>query len=485
MLAVGERATRILQQMPQVVSVALHAGHAELSNEHAGMNKAEMDVTLTPEGGEDASLQGRILAAVRGAPGVRWTANTFLVERIHETLSGQTAPVVITVYGSSLPELDGDADGIAKALQKIPGANGVTIAAPPGRPEVSVVLDRTALLQYGLTADQVLGAIRTMYAGDTVGRVYTAGRSFPIVVVLPPALRTDPAAVGAIPLSTASGGIVRLGALAHIQAEAGRDQILHAGGRRVQVVTVNVSDSEASAFVARAQQVLSEIPLSPGDYFSIGGTATASGRAELELALHAALAMAAIVGLLVIALPQPRLVALLLVNAPLALVGGIAAVWIAGLTVSLGAAVGFVTVFGITLRNAIMLLSHYRTLVEVERLPWSAETARMGAMDRLSPILITALVTALGLLPIALGSNLPGQEIQGPMAIVILGGLCSSTVLTLLVLPVLAIRFAHVDGGKQLRSRSRWRRYGRPDGWIDSPAQRAVSGQLVAGFDWT
>ena len=196
-LAVGERATRILQQMPQVVSVALHAGHAELSNEHAGMNKAEMDVTLTPEGGEDASLQGRILAAVRGAPGVRWTANTFLVERIHETLSGQTAPVVITVYGSSLTELDGDADGIAKALQKIPGANGVSIAAPPGRPQVSVVLDRTALLQYGLTADQVLGAIRTMYAGDTVGRVYTGGRSFPIVVVLPPALRTDPAAVGA------------------------------------------------------------------------------------------------------------------------------------------------------------------------------------------------------------------------------------------------------------------------------------------------
>jgi CzcA family heavy metal efflux pump len=452
-LAVGERATRILQQMPQMVSVALHAGHAELSNEHAGMNKAEMDVTLTPEGGEDASLQGRILAAVRGAPGVRWTANTFLVERIHETLSGQTAPVVITVYGSSLSELDGDADGIAKALQKIPGANGVTIAAPPGRPEVSVVLDRAALLQYGLTADQVLGAIRTMYAGDTVGRVYTGGRSFPIVVVLPPALRTDPAAVGAIPLSTASGGIVRLGALAHIQAEAGRDQILHAGGRRVQVVTVNVSDSEASAFVARMQPVLSEIPLSPGNYFSIGGTATASGRAELELALHAALAMAAIVGLLVIALPQPRLVALLLVNAPLALVGGIAAVWIAGLTVSLGAAVGFVTVFGITLRNAIMLLSHYRSLVEVERLPWSAETARIGAMDRLSPILITALVTALGLLPIALGSNLPGQEIQGPMAIVILGGLCSSTVLTLLVLPVLAIRFARVDG-RRLSARS-------------------------------
>jgi Cu/Ag efflux pump CusA len=254
--------------------------------------------------------------------------------------------------------------------------------------------------------------------------------------------------VGSVPLATASGGIVRLGALAHIQAEAGRDQILHVGGRRVQVVTVNIADSKASAFVGHAQEILSEIPLSSGNYFSIGGTATASGRAELELVLHATLAMAAIIGLLIIALPQPRLVVLLLVNAPLALIGGIGAVWIAGLTVSLGAAVGFVTVFGITLRNAIMLLSHYRSLVEVESLPWSATTAHAGAMDRLSPILITALVTGLGLLPIALGSNLAGQEIQGPMAIVILGGLCSSTVLTLLVLPPLAIRFARVDGRK-------------------------------------
>lgn len=449
MLGIGERAARILQRMPEVATVVLHAGHADLSNEHAGTNKAEMDVTLTPAGGaEGAVLQARILAAVRGPPGVRWTANTFLVERIHETLSGQTAPVVITVFGPSLSGLDADAARIAATLQAIPGATGVSVAAPPGRPEVSVVLDRAALLQDGLTAGQVLGALRTSYAGDTVGRVYTGSRSFPIVVVLPPGLRADPAALGAVPLTTGTGGVVRLGALAHIQAEAGRDQILHAGGRRVQVVTVAVPDSEASAFVARARRVLPGIPLAPGDYVSIGGTATASGWARVELMLHSGLALAAIVALLVVALRDSRLVALLLVNVPLALIGGIAAVWIAGLSVSLGAAVGFVTVFGITLRNALMLLSHYRTLVHAERRPWSAETARAGAMDRVSPILITACVTALGLLPIALGRNLPGQEIQGPMAIVILGGLVSSTLLTLLVLPLLAIRFARVGGRK-------------------------------------
>jgi Cu/Ag efflux pump CusA len=148
--------------------------------------------------------------------------------------------------------------------------------------------------------------------------------------------------------------------------------------------------------------------------------------------------------LLAIALREGRLVALLLGNIPFALAGGIAAVWVTGLTVSLGAAVGFVTVFGITLRNGLMLLSHYRTLVLEEGLPWSNETARLGAMHRLAPILMTALVTALGLLPIAAGSHLPGQEIEGPMATVILGGLCSSTLLTLLIMPMLAARFAKI-----------------------------------------
>ncbi len=446
MLAIGKRAARILQKMPEVETVALHAGHATLSNEHAGTNKAEMDVTLTPEGGDQgAPLQARILAALRGAPGVRWTADTFLTERIHETLSGHTAPVVITVHGPSLDALDRDADRIAAALRTLPGANGVSVAAPSGTPEISVVPDRAALLQYGLTANQVATAIRTSYAGDAAGRVYTGSRSIPIVVILPPALRADPAALGDIPLRTAQGGLVRLNVVAHVQAEAGRELILHEGARRVQVVTANVSGNEA-AFVARARKALSDVQLSPGNYVGIGGTATASGVAQLELLLHTGLALVAICGLLVIALRDSRQVILLLVNVPLALVGGIAAIWITGLTVSLGAAVGFVTVFGITLRNALMLLSHYRTLVLDEGLPWSRETARIGAMDRLAPILMTAVVTALGLLPIAVGNRLSGQEIQGPMAIVILGGLCSSTVLTLLIIPMLAARFAGING---------------------------------------
>ena len=442
---IGERAVGIMQRMPEVAHVVMHAGRAHLSNGNALTNKAEIDVALSAKGNADsAAAETRILEAVRGAPGVRWWANTFLTERIHETLSGVTAPVVVTLYGRHLSALNDDARRVAEVLRRVPGAAGVRIQAPPGTPELSITLDRAALTRYGFTPAQVLQAIQTCYSGRTVGRVYTAGASLAIVVVLPPALRSDPSAIADVPLVNNSGTVVLLGALAQIRERSGQSLILHRGAQRVQLVTANVSGS-AGQFVARARSKLASLPLASGDYLRIGGTSAASGQARMQLALDFVLALAVILGLLVIALRDGRTVALLAVNLPFALVGGVAAIWIARLPISLGAAVGFVTVFGITLRNSIMLLSHYRSLVTEEGLPWSWETARLGAMNRLTPILMTASVTALGLLPLAIGAHLPGQEIEGPMAIVILGGLFSSTALTLLVLPTLALRFARFE----------------------------------------
>ena len=447
-MRIGERAVAIMQGLPEVAHVVMHAGRAHLSNGNALTNKAEIDVGLSTQGNADsAAAERHILEAVRGAPGVRWWANTFLTERIHETLSGVAAPVVVTIYGRHLSTLNDDARRVAEALRRVPGAAGVRVQAPPGTPELSIVLDRDALTRYGFTSAQVLKAIQTCYSGSTVGRVYTAGASVPIVVVLPPALRSDPAAIAKVPLVNRDGTVVLLGALAQIRERSGQSLILHRGAQRVQLVTANVSGS-AGRFVTLARRRLAHLPLASGDYLRIGGTAAASGQARLQLALDFALALAAILGLLVIALRDGRTVALLAVNLPFALVGGVAAIWIAGLPVSLGAAVGFVTVFGITLRNTIMLLSHYRSLVIEDGLPWSWETARLGAMNRLTPILMTAAVTALGLLPLAIGAHLPGQEIEGPMAIVILGGLFSSTALTLLVLPTLALRFARFQAAE-------------------------------------
>jgi Cu/Ag efflux pump CusA len=225
---------------------------------------------------------------------------------------------------------------------------------------------------------------------------------------------------------------------------------LHDGARRVQTVTLNVAGGDVGAFVQNAQkQIAAKVPLAPGNYIQFGGTAAAEAQSRRDLLVHSALAALGIVLLLSIVLMNWRNLILVLVNLPFALVGGVLAVFAGGGMLSLGAMVGFVTLFGITLRNSIMLISHYEHLVEIEGMEWGYQTAIHGASERLAPILMTALVTALGLLPLAIGSSAAGQEIEGPLAIVILGGLVTSTALNLLVLPTLALRYGRFE--KRLR----------------------------------
>jgi len=235
---------------------------------------------------------------------------------------------------------------------------------------------------------------------------------------------------------------VPLGQLADIYQTAGRYVVLHEGAQRVQTITCNVGGRDVNSFVTDAQRrIAAEIKLPTGAYLEFGGTAAGEARSRHDLLVHALLAGLGIILLLSIVMGSGRNLLLVLLNLPFALVGGVLAVFGFGGMLSLGALVGFVTLFGITLRNSIMLISHYEHLVAIEGQTWGPETALRGASERLAPILMTALVTGLGLLPLAIGSGDPGREIEGPMAIVILGGLITSTVLNLLVLPTLALRF--------------------------------------------
>jgi Cu/Ag efflux pump CusA len=214
----------------------------------------------------------------------------------------------------------------------------------------------------------------------------------------------------------------------------------------VQTITLNVASSDTSTFVRNAQQqIAAKVKLTPGDYVQFSGTAEAEAQSRRDLLAHSLLAGLSIILLLSIVLMNARNLLLVLANLLFALVGGVLAVFAGGGALSLGAMVGFVTLFGITVRNSIMLISHYEHLVTVEGREWGYRTAIDGASERLAPILMTALVTALGLLPLAIGSNAPGQEIEGPLAIVILGGLITSTALNLLVLPTLALRFGRFE----------------------------------------
>lgn len=439
----GKHITRALLAIPDVRSVAQRTGRAARIADPAPAFANEFEVDLKPLSG---SGQQRVLDQIQRTlatfVGASFSVNTFLTERIQETLSGYTAPVVVNVYGNDLDKIDRKASQVAAVLSKLPGAANVQVQAPQGEPQLSIRLRNAALARSGIAPADVLETLETAYAGLRVGQVLDGSRVFDVEVILPPSLRCDPAAVGQLPIATPDGRQLPLSELADLSMTDGRFMIQHEDGLRVQAITVNLSGVNAGTFVTQARRALAhDVQWPAGVYPVFGGDAAAQSVATHQLLVYSALAAVGVVLLLYLALRRMRTVALVLVNLPFALVGGVAVALLMGGTLPLGGLVGFVTLFGISVRNSIMLIAHYRHLVEVEGQLWNAATAQRGASERLIPILMTALVTALGLAPLALTAGAPGNEIEGPMAAVILGGLVTSTLLNLLVLPILALRY--------------------------------------------
>ncbi|WP_346840084.1 efflux RND transporter permease subunit [Microbulbifer sp. SAOS-129_SWC] len=442
-LRLGRGVSAALKKLPFVRSVSQRVGRAELADDTNGTHYSEFEVPLKPlSGGEAESALADIRKALVNFPGVNFAVNTFLTERVEETLSGYTAEVVINIYGDNLDTLDREAQRVAAVLGRVPGAAEVQIPAPPGMPEIGIRLRPEALAQWGFDAVDVLEAIETAGKGQVVGQVYDGNRVFDVSVILAPEQRTRIEDIRALPLRNGAGKILRLDQLADVYTDSGRYLVLHDGARRVQAVTANTAGRDVASFVAEAKRKIAhEVQLAPGHYIEFGGTAEAQAASVRDLVVHSLIAAVAICLMLWIVLGRVRNLALLMLNLPFGLAGGVIAAFAGGGGLSLGALVGFVTLFGITLRNSVMLLSHYQHLVAVEGLQWGPDTAARGAGERLAPILMTALATALGLLPLAIGSGDPGREIEGPMAWVILGGLFTSTALNLLVMPSLALRY--------------------------------------------
>ena len=443
-LRLGRHISLALGRIPAVHSVAQRVGRAERTGTDTyGVNVSEFIVGLKPLSGD---AQEHVLTRIRKIlsefPGVSFSVETPLSDRIEETISGYTAPVIVSVFGSNFDVLYEKAREIAAVLEQLPGAVDVQMHAPPSAPQLTIRLRETALARWGFEPVGVLDAIQTAYAGTTVAQTYQGNRVFNVVVTLDPAERQNPVQVGNLPLRNPNGWIVPLRDLADIHESFGPYAILETAGQPVQTVTTNVQGRALSSFVQEAERrIHAEVRFPPGTYVVFSGAAEAQAKAQRELLMHALMAGVGIVLLLFIALRRTRALFLVLLNLPFALIGGVAAVLFTSGVLSLGSLVGFVTIFGISLRNSIMLISHYQHLVEVEGMSWGREAAIRGAQERLVPILMTALVTALGLLPLALASGAPGNEIEGPMAQVILGGLITSTALNLLVLPTMALRF--------------------------------------------
>ena len=443
MRALGARVARDLLAIPGIVTVEQTMGRAESGEDTWEPNRSEFHVELGRMSGRaEEATQAAIRAALQHYPSLRTEVLTFLGDRLSESLSGEVAPVAVNVFGPDLDELDRVADEIAAVARTVPGASDVQVQAPAGAPFLRVDLRPEQLGQYGFTAADVLDTVETAYQGTTAAQVYDANKVIDLTVRLPPAERVDPEAIGQLLVRTANGVTVPLKDLATLSLTEGRTGIMHEGARRRQVVTLNPTTSDIGGFVARLQKAVARrVQLPPTVYLDFAGAASGERQARHELLVHSGLAALGIMLLLSLAFRDARSVLLILATAPFALVGGVLAVALTGATLSIGSLVGFVTLFGIVARNAILLIAHLGHLLAVEGAQWSLPTVLRSTRERLVPILMTALVTALGLLPLALGSGEAGREVQGPMASVILGGLATSTLMTLVVLPILIWRF--------------------------------------------
>jgi Cu/Ag efflux pump CusA len=449
-LRLGTRLTERLLTLPGVESVSQWAGRAERGADTYGTHYSEYEVRLSASTAESGPEQQAALERIRDAlaefPGIAYEVNTFLVERVDETISGYTAPVVINLYGTDLERLDDKAREIAALTATIDGATDIQVRSPPGTPLAEIRFHHDQLASWGLRPLEIIESLETAYAGKTVGRYYEGNRGYDIAVILTPEQRGRIEQVGDLPLLTADGTLIKLRQVAEIRQTGGRYNILHQNAQRVQTITCGIEGRDPESLVDELRaRIFSTIRFPADIYPDFAGSAVEQGAARQQLIVHSLLAAAGVALLIYLALGRSRLLLLTLLNLPFALAGGVAAAVGDGSVLSVGSVVGFVTLFGITVRNSIMLIAHYRHLVRVERRPWTLETAIDGAAARLPAILMTALVTALAMLPIAIGSDSPGREIMGPMAAIIVGGLFSSTALNLLVLPVVLWRWGRFD----------------------------------------
>jgi Cu/Ag efflux pump CusA len=444
MARVGDRIAVQALKISGIATVSQQIGRAESSEDPWEPSRSEFHIELKPNlsAKDEDEIQDALHQLLEGFPGFESEVVTFLGDRISESISGETALVSVNVIGPDLQQLDATAEQVAALLKTLPDSGDVVLDTSSALPTMQVRLRPDKLAGFGLRATDVLDVVQMAYAGNEVGQVFAGNQSLKVRVTLNADQRRDPESVSQLTVHTQAGRDVPLSMLADVDLVDSRGVISHDNGLRRQVINLNPDTRDVVGFFERARKALSEqIKLPQGVYLEWGGAASETSAATRQLLLNSLLAATVVFGLLWATFRRWRVVALVLVNVPFALLGGVLAVAVTGASLSIGTLVGFVTLFGISARNAIMLMAHYDHLLFVERHRWSAALALRGARERLTPILMTALVTALGLLPLALGSGEAGREIEGPMAVVILGGLMSSTLLNLWLMPVIAARF--------------------------------------------
>ncbi len=442
----GRRVEAILLADPSVKNVDRRQGRAELDEHAQGVNAAELDVTLEPETDKEATLQ-RLREAFRVLPGTNVTIGQPISHRIDHMLSGTRAAIAVKIFGPDLSELRRLGVRVRNAMEGVPGVADLQLEQQADVPQLRIYADRTALARFGMTPGDLAQTIDVAFGGEPVSQVLEEGRAFELVVRLPRALRSSVESISGVAFDTPTGGRIRLADLARVVVERGPNTVSREDVQRKIVVQANVAGRDLGSTVDDIRRRVHEgVPMPPGYHVEYGGQFESQEEATRRITLLSGLAVVLVFLVLFREFGSARLAGLVMANLPLALIGGILAVLLTDGVVSIASLVGFVTLFGVATRNGVLLVAHYQRLA-AEGVPFR-ETVVRGSLERLAPILMTALTAGLALIPLALGGDEPGKEIQSPLAVVVLGGLLSATALNMVVLPALYWLFAgspHAD----------------------------------------
>jgi len=438
-----------LRAIPGVRNFGAHIGRAEVADEVVGQNFAELWISLDDKADYDASV-AKIRAVVEGYPGLYRDVQTYLQERMKEVLTGASGSIVVRIYGSDLATLRERAAAVGKAVSSVKGVTNLKVEPQVLVPQLELTLDPEALARFGLTPGDVRRAVATLLQGTRVGEITRNDQVIDVVVWGDATLRGDVSAVRDLRIPVSPAGAppsaalppdVRLADLASVDFVPAPNVVQREAASRRIDVTCDASGRDLGAVVADLRRAVDDVPFPAGHHAEILGEYASRTAARTRLLLLSLLSVVGIGLVLYGDFRSARVMVFLVATLPFALVGGVAAVVVTGGVVSLGSLVGFVTVLGIAARNGIMMVSHFRHLEREEGLAFGEELILRGAVERVVPIAMTALATGLALVPLIVSGAKPGSEIEYPMAVVILGGLVTSTLLNLLLVPPLYLAF--------------------------------------------
>ncbi len=446
------RASKELRAIPGVRNFGAHIGRAEQADEVVGPNFTELWVSLDENADYDASV-ARIKEVVEGYPGLFRDVLTYLRERIKEVLTGAGATIVVRIYGPEQNELRAAGQRVREAISGIQGVSDLKLESQVLVAQLRIRPKPDEMARLGLTAGEVRRQAQTLVAQQKVGEIYQEQKAFDVAVWGEPAVRNNIHALRDLMIQAPTGAPVRLSDIADVEIIPAPNEIKRENGQRRLDVTMNVSGADLGVVAQAVEAEVGKVPFSTGYHPQVLGEYAALKESRQRLWTTGALCLVGVLLLIWIEFRSRRITTLVGVSLPFALVGGVMAVALTGGVLSLGSLVGFVTVIGIAARNGIMLLSHYQHLERHEGMAFGRELVLRGAEERLVPILMTAACAGLALVPLIVAGDAPGHEIEHPMAIVILGGLISSTALNLLLLPALYARYGEERPASPAESR--------------------------------